>query len=88
MMNDPNLNVELNVVDIAAVGGVIATLAGWLPNIAAALSIVWLLIRIIESDTVKAIVARFRRKSMDRAEVKVQDEADRASGEATRKNED
>lgn len=51
-----NESTELNVVDLAAVSGVIATLAGWLPGIAAALSIIWLVIRIVESDTTHAVI--------------------------------
>ncbi len=50
------------VVDMAAMGGIVATLAGWLPSIAAGLSIVWLLIRILESPTFKSIWAYFRRQ--------------------------
>ena len=50
-MNSP----ETNTLDLAAIGGVVATLAGWLPNVAALLSIIWLLIRIIESPTFRAV---------------------------------
>jgi uncharacterized membrane protein (Fun14 family) len=41
------------VVDAISIGGVIGTLMGWLPAIAAFLSIVWSLIRIYETETVK-----------------------------------
>lgn len=41
--------------DAVAVSGGVASLAGWLPDIAALLTIVWLSIRIWESDTVKRI---------------------------------
>jgi len=41
------------VVDGLAVGGTVATLAGWLPPVASLLTIVWLSIRIWESDTVQ-----------------------------------
>lgn len=34
--------------DMAATGGVIATLAGWLPEVAAGLAVIWTLIRIYE----------------------------------------
>lgn len=40
-------------VDAAAVSSTIAALAGWLPPIASALTIVWLSIRIWESETVQ-----------------------------------
>jgi chromate transport protein ChrA len=43
------------VVDGLAVGGTVATLAGWLPPVASLLTIVWLSIRIWESDTVQKI---------------------------------
>jgi hypothetical protein len=39
---------------------VIATIAGYLPAIAAIVSIVWTLIRIIETDTIQAALARHR----------------------------
>lgn len=34
--------------DVAAYGGTIATLLGWLPHIAAVLSIIWLSLQIVE----------------------------------------
>jgi hypothetical protein len=43
-----------------AVGTMLATLAGWLPPIAAAFSIFWLGIQIWESDTVRAWTGRKR----------------------------
>jgi TctA family transporter len=36
------------VVDWAAIGATAATLAGWLPTIATALSVLWMLIRIYD----------------------------------------
>ena len=42
-----------HVVDAISIGGILATLAGWLPAIAALLSIVWTLIRIYETKTVQ-----------------------------------
>ncbi len=46
--------------DVVAVGTVGATLLGWLPAAAAALTIIWTLIRIYETKTVKAAIARWR----------------------------
>ena len=46
------------VVDGLAVGGTVATLAGWLPPIASLLTILWLSIRIWESETVQKLVKR------------------------------
>jgi chromate transport protein ChrA len=40
--------------DILSIGVVLATLASWLPSIAALFTIVWTSIRIYESDTVQA----------------------------------
>ena len=40
-------------VDALSLGTVLATLAGWLPHIAAVVSIVWGLIRISETRTVR-----------------------------------
>ena len=44
-----------SIMDAVAVSGGVASLAGWLPDIAALLTIVWLSIRIWESDTIKRI---------------------------------
>ena len=41
------------IVDGVAVSGGIATLAGWLPDLTALLTIIWLSLRIWESDTVQ-----------------------------------
>jgi len=40
-------------VDVLAVTTTVSTLMGWIPAVAAALSIVWTVIRILETDTVK-----------------------------------
>lgn len=42
------------VIDVASVSAIVATLAGWLPAIAALLSIVWSAIRIYETRTMQA----------------------------------
>lgn len=55
MINDDPQKV---LIDVAAAGTVLGTLAGWLPVIAAALAIVWYIIRILETDTAKAIWAK------------------------------
>jgi len=44
------------VVDIAAASTAIMTLAAWLPPIASLFTIVWLGIRIYESDTIQQLV--------------------------------
>lgn len=42
--------------DTVSIGALLGTLAGWLPNIAATLTIIWTLIRIYETKT----FARFK----------------------------
>lgn len=44
------------VFDAMSIGTVIATIAGWLPAMAAALSIVWTVIRIYETKTVQKLL--------------------------------
>ena len=41
------------IADAVAVSSGIATLAGWLPDVAALCTIIWLSIRIWESDTIQ-----------------------------------
>jgi hypothetical protein len=48
-------------VDAVSIVGVLATLAGWLPAIAALLSIVWSLIRIWETKTIQRWASKFRK---------------------------
>ena len=43
-------------VDVIAVTTTVSTLMGWLPAVAAALSIIWTVIRIIETDTVRNLI--------------------------------
>ena len=47
------------VVDAFAVGGTVGTLIGWLPPIASMLTIVWLGLRIWESQTVQDLVKKY-----------------------------
>jgi hypothetical protein len=46
--------------DVVSIGGVVGTLMGWLPAVAALLSIIWTLIRIYETKTVQNFIARFK----------------------------
>lgn len=46
------------VMDSLAVGGTVATLAGWLPSVASLFTIIWLSLRIWESETVKKLFKR------------------------------
>ena len=50
-----------HLLDGAALLGAIATFVGWLPAIAATLSIIWTAIRIWETKTVQGLVARWRK---------------------------
>ena len=43
-----------HIIDALSIGGVMATLAGWLPAIAALASLVWTVIRITETKTFKS----------------------------------
>jgi hypothetical protein len=52
---DPGLK---HCLDAAAIGTVVATIAGWLPAVAAGLSIIWTLIRIYETGTVQRLLGR------------------------------
>lgn len=49
---------EKHLLDAAAIGAWLGALAGWLPAIAAALSIVWTIIRICETKTVQRWLRR------------------------------
>jgi hypothetical protein len=44
--------------DILSIGVAFATLVSWLPSIAALLTIVWTLIRIFETDTVRSLMGK------------------------------
>lgn len=48
--------------DTASIGTVVATIIGWLPEATAVLSFVWMLIRLYETRTVQAIIARLRQR--------------------------
>jgi hypothetical protein len=51
---DPDAGERLkHVIDMASIGTVISTLAGWLPSLAALASLIWTAIRIWETDTVQ-----------------------------------
>lgn len=54
----PHSEVGKNVMDVAAAGVVVGTLADILPAIAAGLTIVWTLIRIYESKTVQRLLGK------------------------------
>lgn len=45
-------------VDVLSLSTVIATIAGWLPAVAALVSIVWGLIRIYETRTVQGLLGK------------------------------
>lgn len=47
--------------DVLSVGTVVATLAAWLPPLAALFTIVWTAIRIYETKTVQKFLNRFRK---------------------------
>lgn len=45
-------------VDLASLGTAFATLVGWLPHVAALLSVIWTALRIYETDTVQKLLRR------------------------------
>jgi hypothetical protein len=47
-----------HVIDLTSIGTVLATLAGWLPEISALLSAIWVAIRIFETETVQKLLKR------------------------------
>jgi hypothetical protein len=53
-----NVEQVKSVGDAVSIAGVVATLAGWLPAVAALLSIVWTGIRIYETETVQRLLKR------------------------------
>ncbi len=48
-------------IDAASFGTAVATVAGWLPSLAAIFTIIWTGIRIYETKTVQHIISRFRK---------------------------
>jgi|TARA_R110002124_G_scaffold58593_1_gene163091 hypothetical protein len=46
------------VIDALAVTTTVSTLMGWMPAVAAALSIVWTVVRIFETDTIQNLINR------------------------------
>ena len=60
-MAEDNIEVAKNVVDAVSVGTAAGSLMGWLPPLAALLTIIWTTIRITETNTVRSIVKKFRK---------------------------
>jgi hypothetical protein len=58
-------NEGIHWLDAGAVGMALGTFFGWLPNIAALLSVIWLLLRIWEMDTVKRWTGRAEKAPLD-----------------------
>jgi hypothetical protein len=54
------------VIDVAAASTGILSLAAWLPPVASIFTIVWLGIRIYESNTVQSIVNGTNKKQLDK----------------------
>jgi uncharacterized protein YjgD (DUF1641 family) len=61
MLTQDDMDGIKHVVDTVSVITVVGTLVDALPAIAALLSIVWTLIRIFESETIKNLLNKFRR---------------------------
>ena len=43
-------------IDVVAVTTTVSTLMGWIPAVAAALSIIWTVIRIFETETIQNLI--------------------------------
>jgi len=52
-----------NAIDAASLGTAVATVAGWLPSVAAIFTIAWTGIRIYETKTIQHLVDRFRKSA-------------------------
>jgi peptidoglycan biosynthesis protein MviN/MurJ (putative lipid II flippase) len=48
--------------DALSVGTVVATIAGWLPAVAALVTIIWTGLRIFETQTVQKLLKKFRNR--------------------------
>jgi hypothetical protein len=57
-LNHENAETVKHIVDGASIGTVLATLAGWLPEVSALLSAIWVAIRIYETETVRKILGK------------------------------
>lgn len=51
--------------DLTSLAVVLATLSSWLPPVTAVLSLIWVLIRIYETDTIQNLI--YRRRNDDEA---------------------
>lgn len=60
-MAEDKIEVVKSAVDAVSVGTVAGSLMGWLPPLAALLTIIWTTIRILETATVKSIVEKFKK---------------------------
>jgi len=50
-------------IDAIAAAGTGAAWLGWLPNIVAAVTVIWVLIRIWETETIKRIIKKYIRSA-------------------------
>ena len=57
-----NMTDTKHAADVISVGAALGSLAGWLPAVAAAASLVWTLIRIYETKTMQGWVKKWRKR--------------------------
>jgi len=50
-----------HIIDTASIGTIVATIAGWLPAVAALVSIVWGCIRVYETRTIQRLLGKTRK---------------------------
>lgn len=62
MLSDADLHLAKMLGDTTSIVLALSAIADWLPPVAALLSIIWMLIRIYETDTVQGIIYRMRNK--------------------------
>jgi hypothetical protein len=60
-MAEETTEVVKNIADAVSLGAVAGSLMGWLPPLAALLTIIWTTIRILETNTVKSFVNKFKK---------------------------
>jgi hypothetical protein len=64
MITDSNTEVVLKAADYSAVGLAVSTLVGWMPGVAAVLSVVWLALRIL-TQREEFRIRRLERKKLE-----------------------
>ena len=59
-ISDKIVNIFFRIFDTGVISAVIATVMGWVPNTTALFALLYLLIRIWETETIKRLTNRFK----------------------------